>query len=160
MALFPVIAPLQQPSLQHFPTWCCFEEVSASRTSISNIVRILRNLKNVVLKYPVLRIRDVYPGSDFSIPDPRSKRFRISDQDLHQRILVFLIRYKKNQSKLSDKWSGMFILDPDTGVKKAPDPQDWKYWYCTVCCRTLVFRIQIKIPPPPLLAVEKDESWL
>jgi hypothetical protein len=47
---------------------------------------------------PVLRIGDVYPGSEFfhpgsprsRIPDPGSKRLRIPDLDPHQRILVFL----------------------------------------------------------------------
>ncbi len=88
----------------------------------------------------VLRIWNVYPGSEFfSIPGPRSRiqgqndsgsRIRIPDPDPHQRI-------QKNVSKISEIWSGMFIPDPylrsgswffypsgilDTGVKKAPDP--------------------------------------
>jgi hypothetical protein len=37
-------------------------------------------------------IRDVYPGSEFSIPDPgfRAKKIGIPDTDPHQRIEVFL----------------------------------------------------------------------
>jgi hypothetical protein len=44
------------------------------------------------------------------IPDPASKRFRVSDPDPHQRIQVFLTL--KTVSKLSENLSGMFILDP------------------------------------------------
>jgi hypothetical protein len=40
------------------------------------------------LKYQVLRIRDVYPGSEFFRPGSRVKK--IPDPDPHQRILVFL----------------------------------------------------------------------
>ncbi len=74
-----------------------------------------------------LRIRDVYPGSEF-LPS------RI--QDPHQRILT-----QKKISKLSEIWSGLFILNPnpdflpipDPGVKKAPDPGSatpvpYRYW--------------------------------
>jgi hypothetical protein len=71
-----------------------------------------------------------YPGYEFffSIPDTGSKRFRIPDP--YQRIQVFLTQ--KFVSKLSEIWSGMFILDPDLvfftsripdpGIEKAPDP--------------------------------------
>ncbi len=52
----------------------------------------------------VLRIRDVYPGSDF---------FSSRILDTHQRILVF---YSKIMvSKLSEIWSRLFISDPNPG---------------------------------------------
>ncbi len=86
------------------------------------------------MNYPVLRIRDVYPGSQiriFSNPDPGQKDpgTRIKGQ---KRIYVFLTQ--KIVCKLSEIWSGMFIPDqipgpdldflpiPDQEVKKAPDP--------------------------------------
>jgi hypothetical protein len=56
----------------------------------------------------LLRIRDVYHGSEFfpsriqdkKIPDPESKRFRIPDPDPHQSIKVFLTQ--KIVAKLSE----------------------------------------------------------
>jgi hypothetical protein len=57
----------------------------------------------------VLRIPDVYPGSEFFYPGPRVKK--IPDLDPHQRIFVFLTQ--KIVSKLSEKSSGMLISDPD-----------------------------------------------
>jgi hypothetical protein len=66
---------------------------------------------------------------NFSIPDPGSRVPKILDP--HKRIQVFLTQ--KSVSKLSEKWSRMFILDPDPdffpsriqGSKKhwIPDPQ-------------------------------------
>jgi hypothetical protein len=58
----------------------------------------------------VLRIRDVYPGSEFFHPDPGS-RIRIKE---------FKYFGLFNPDPDPD-----FLLfpDPDTGVKKAPDPQ-------------------------------------
>jgi hypothetical protein len=79
------------------------------------------------------------PGCLFWIPDPGSKRFRIPDQD-PQRIFAYLI--PKIISKLSEKWSGMFIPDPvfsHTGSRiqgskrhQIPDPQYW-------CTRKIMF---------------------
>ncbi len=54
-----------------------------------------------------LRIRDVYPGSNFSIPDLKDPG---TDSHPHQRIFIF---DPKTVSKLPD---------PDPGVKKALDP--------------------------------------
>jgi hypothetical protein len=48
----------------------------------------------------VLRIRDVYPGSEFFHPGSRVKKFRIPDPDPYQRILVFVTQ--KIVSKLSE----------------------------------------------------------
>ncbi len=80
----------------------------------------------------VLRIRDVYPGSDFfpsrirtvSIPDPGSSSKNLS--------ILTPKKSKKMVSKLKQIWSGLFIPDPDAdflpsripdpGVKKAPNP--------------------------------------
>ncbi len=45
-------------------------------------------------KQTVVRIRDVDPGSEFSILDPESKRFRIPDPDPHQRIKVLFLTQK------------------------------------------------------------------
>jgi hypothetical protein len=57
-------------------------EVMLVASSLS--FRYNRNLNTI----PVLRIRDVYPGSrirNLSIPDPGPIRFRIPDPDPHQR---------------------------------------------------------------------------
>jgi hypothetical protein len=81
------------------------------------------------------------PGFEFfSIPDPGSKRSRIQGQkDPGSRVKkiadpasrVFLT--KKTVSRFSEKWSGMFISNPDffsfpdpdlgSSGKKASDPQ-------------------------------------
>jgi hypothetical protein len=56
--------------------------------------------------FPVLLIRDVYPGfriQIFSIPDPGTW------------IQIFSIPDPKMVSKLSEILFGFFILDPDTG---------------------------------------------
>jgi hypothetical protein len=42
-----------------------------------------------IISKPVLRIRDVYPRSQFSIPDPGSKRYRLPNPDPQKRIKVF-----------------------------------------------------------------------
>ncbi len=58
----------------------------------------------------VLQIRDVYAGfrvSNFSIPDPRSKRSRIRIK------LLNIFATQKTVSMLSEKWSGMFVPDPE-----------------------------------------------
>jgi hypothetical protein len=87
-----------------------------------NYRRILINVANLGC---VSRIRF------FSIPNPGSDFFpsRI-------RIKEFLYLTQKLFFKLSEKWSGLFILDPDPdfltipdpGVKKAPDP-DPGHWF-------------------------------
>jgi hypothetical protein len=80
----------------------------------------------VVFISAVLRIRDVYlfriPESNFSIPDPGSKRFliRICIKEFE----VFLAL--DTVFKLSEKFSGMFIPGPDffhpgSRGQKAPD---------------------------------------
>jgi hypothetical protein len=63
----------------------------SARSPGQNKLRFLHNEKSITYpgKFPVLRIRDVYPGSRiriFSIPDPRSKRFPNLDPHSHQRI--------------------------------------------------------------------------
>jgi hypothetical protein len=81
----------------------------------------------------VLRIRDVYPGSEFiSISDPESKRFRFLDPDPHQNNLSILTQ--KIISKLSGNMnrgvhpgSGSWFFYPSRiqGSKRhrIPDPQ-------------------------------------
>jgi hypothetical protein len=89
----------------------------------------------------VLRIREVYPGSEFfpsripdpnfSIPDPGSEFFPSRIPDPHQRIKAF--SPPKIVSKLSEICSGLIIPDPDPdflpipdpGVQKAPDTGSW-----------------------------------
>ncbi len=74
----------------------------------------------------MLRIRDVYPGSDFF-----PSRIRIFFHP-RSRIHIYEFNYFNPKScfKLSEIWSGLFIPDPDPdflpipdpGVKRAPDP--------------------------------------
>jgi hypothetical protein len=104
----------------------------------------------------LFRIRDVNPGSEFSVPDPGSKK--IPDPDSHQRIYLFLSQTLKTVSKLSENvWDvhigsrsriririfihpGSWIRIPNTGCKKHrisdPDPQ-----HCLqICeCRAVFF---------------------
>ncbi len=80
---------------------------------------------------PVLRIRVFFsvPGPEF-FPS-RIRIFPIPDQNfIHpgSRILIKELLTQKIVSKLTEIWSGLFILDPDflpipdPEVKKAPDP--------------------------------------
>jgi hypothetical protein len=77
--------------------------------------------------FPVLRIRDVYPGSFFSSRIPNPNFFHPGSRI---RIKEFKYLTQKIVSKLLKIWSGLFIPDPDhiflpipdPGVKKAPDP--------------------------------------
>ncbi len=73
---------------------------------------------------PVLRIRDVYPGSRirlFFIPDPASER-----SPSRIRLKEFLYfnpqKTKKMVSKLWKIWSKLFIPDPDADFLPIPDP--------------------------------------
>jgi hypothetical protein len=78
----------------------------------------------------VLRIRNVYPGSEYFPSRIRSKEFKYF-----------------NPSKLFLSSGGLFIPDPDLdflpipdpGVKKAPDPESGS--------ATLLFSLQIGLPP-------------
>jgi hypothetical protein len=89
-------------------------------------------------KVSVLRIRDAYPGSRiriFAIPDAGSRLIKILDPGslIRGRIKEFRYFNPKIVSKLSEKWSGLFIPDPDPdfypsripdpGVNKALDPR-------------------------------------
>jgi hypothetical protein len=68
----------------------------------------------------VLRIRDVYPGSEFSIPDPGSKRSRIDNKKIE------VLLTQNFFTKLSEVSSGYYpsrILDPDPWVKITLDPE-------------------------------------
>jgi hypothetical protein len=58
---------------------------------------------------------------NFSIPDPRLKRFRIPDPDRQLKIEVLLT--PKIVSKLSEIRSGMFIPDPDLDFLSILDPR-------------------------------------
>ncbi len=71
----------------------------------------------------VLRIWEVYPGSEFfpfRIPGQKDSGSRIPDPYPHQRIEVFLTQ--KIVCKLSEIWSGMFIPDPVYGSWFLPIP--------------------------------------
>jgi len=67
-----------------------------------------------------------FQDPDFSIPDPRSKRSRISDP--HQRIQVFLTQmFRKSRKDPEFSSRSGFFPHPGSririqGVKKAPDP--------------------------------------
>jgi hypothetical protein len=68
---------------------------------------------------PVLRIRDVYPRSEFSHPriqDPGSKRFRIPDRIRIKELSFFF------QPKNCFEALGIMIRDPGSRGQKAPDP--------------------------------------
>jgi hypothetical protein len=90
------------------------------------------------------------PGSKFfpfRIPDPGSKRYRIPDPDLHQRIEVFSPQKLFLSSWKYDPDCSLRIRTririlifypsqiPDPGVKKAPDPGSGtlqKYYFTSV----------------------------
>jgi hypothetical protein len=81
----------------------------------------------------VLRIRDAYLGSEFSIPDPRSKRFRIRihNKDVKyfnpKNCFIALGNMIRDVQFIPDTDLDFLpILDP--GVKKAPDP-DPQHWF-------------------------------
>jgi hypothetical protein len=68
-----------------------------------------------------LRIRDVYPGSDFFHPGSRIRTVSIPDPGSASNNLgILYILTQKNGFYAVEKLSGLFI--PDPGVKKAPDP--------------------------------------
>ncbi len=85
----------------------------------------------------VLRIRDVYPGSEFFHPGSGIRIFpsRIFIFPSGSRIQIFSIpdpgiRIKEQKyltqkilSKLSEIWSGLVIPDPDPDFLPIPDPQ-------------------------------------
>jgi hypothetical protein len=68
-------------------------------------------LRKTIKPKPMLRIRRVYPGSNFLHPFPGSIVKKIPDPDPHLRIYVFFTL--TTVSKHSEKWSVMFILYPD-----------------------------------------------
>ncbi len=73
------------------------------------------------------------PDLNFFIPDPGSRRSRIRIPDTQKLIQVFFAQ--KTVSKLSEKWSSMFIPVPDFPPSRIqwskkhripdPDPQHW-----------------------------------
>ncbi len=75
---------------------------------------IFRHLIHQVYTYqdPVLRIWDVYPGSEFFLSRIRNKEFKYFNP-------------KKMVSKPSEIWSGLFIPDPDPDFLTIPDPGSW-----------------------------------
>ena len=74
--------------------------------NLTNSERGLRHNPKFLLKCSVADLGFFIPD-----PDPGSKRFRIPDPDLHQRIEVFLTL--KTVSNLSENLSGIYIPDPD-----------------------------------------------
>ncbi len=80
----------------------------------------------------VLRIRDIYPGSEFS-----SSQIRIfSIPDPHQSLSILTKKMFQSSEIWSNQAAMLFIPDPDfnflpipdPGVKKAPDP-DPQLWF-------------------------------
>jgi hypothetical protein len=78
---------------------------------------------------PILRIRDVYPGSWirlFSIPDPGSRTririFSIPDPGSTSKNLIILSSQKYDPGCSSRILTFYPSWIPDPGVKKAPDP--------------------------------------
>ncbi len=88
------------------------------------------------------RIQD--PNFSILVPDPGSKRSR-----LRIRIKAFLTQ--TTAFKLSDKWSGMFILDPGSGFFPLPDPGPKKQGFGSgsaliwVAGSGSAFKLQIRI---------------
>jgi hypothetical protein len=78
----------------------------------------------------MLRIRDVYPESEFFNPGSRFKKIRIPDPNPHKIIEEFLTQKLFLSSRKYDSvWSSRILIlifypsrIPDPGVKKAPDP--------------------------------------
>jgi hypothetical protein len=68
----------------------------------------------------MLRIRDVNPHPNFSIPDPGSEFFPSRILDPLKRIQVF--EPKKIVSKLLEILFGLFIADPDPDFLTILDP--------------------------------------
>jgi hypothetical protein len=109
----------------------------------------------------VLRIRDVYPGSEFfPIPDPGSRIKKIPGSRNRIRIKEFkffnpkigfyaLKNMIRDIHPGSDPGSGIRILIfypsriPDPGVKKAPDPGSGSVTLWLVCVR------RKGVPQPP-----------
>jgi hypothetical protein len=105
---------------QSLYAWCCSCLASFYAHIPYGINCFSRSLKTKF--FSVLRIRDVYPGSQvrlFSMPDPTC---------LHpgSRILIKEFQYfnpKKMVSKLLKIWSGLFIPDLDADFLLIPDPR-------------------------------------
>ncbi len=123
---FPVSDSSSHRILKIIISLCCRQAFVVNRHQICAIYAGNSLKYNNSLKLPVLRIRDVYPGS-------RIRFFFILDHGSASKNLSIL--NQKNVSKLSEIWSGLFIPDldrgsgffypswiPDPGVKKAPDP--------------------------------------
>jgi hypothetical protein len=83
--------------------------------------------RSLTMFFQVLRIRDVYPGSDFfpyRIPDSGSTRSWIPDPDPQEKNLGIFKPKARSGMFFLETGSGYFpIPDPDPGVKKAPDPR-------------------------------------
>jgi len=77
-----------------------------------------------IIHRPVLRIRDVYPGSQFfpsRIPDLGSAFFPFRIPDPQQKRIKYF-NPKKIISKQSEMRSGLFIPDPYPEFLTIPDP--------------------------------------
>jgi hypothetical protein len=102
-------------------------------------IRKSMRIRNTQATLPVLRIRDVYPGSDFfpsRIPDPiclhlgsASKNLSILTQKKPKKWFLSSRKYDPGcssripgcSSRIPDP-NADFLPIPDPGVKKAPDP--------------------------------------
>jgi hypothetical protein len=73
-----------------------------------------------------LRIRDVYPVSNFSVPDPESKRFRIPDPDPHKKTgCSFRIR-------IAIRIQGAKAPDPGSGSATWFDHHKHLFYQCKI----------------------------
>ncbi len=133
--LKPLICVSSQPAIQNHPPsldqpyWPSADD--GYRASMQNmghgfwILVCAVNFWKFVL--PVLRIRDVYPGSDFFHPGSRIQGW----QDSEFRIRIRIKEHKVLKNKIRDVHPRSRILNldyfftsriPDPGVKKSPDP--------------------------------------
>jgi hypothetical protein len=114
--------------------------------------------------YTVLRIRDVYPGSDFfqcrirlfSIPNPGSELFPSRVPDRHQKIVFYSSRkYDPGcSSRIPDPDPDFFpIPDPGSQIQgskmhRIPDPQQCSYRYVRVQTTSLLHKQSMQNPLP------------
>ncbi len=81
--------------------------------------RLVQNLATVKHKINGMRIRDVYPGTEFFHPGSRVKTIPYPGYRSASKTYFLNL---KSVSKLSEKLSGMFISDPASEFFAIPDP--------------------------------------
>ncbi len=86
------------------------------QSKFNKLVKLLVLMHRVMCSdQTVLRIRDVYPGSEFFISDPGSKRFRVPDTDPPSKNMIWDV-HPGSRGLFTHHGSRM------QGVKKVPDP--------------------------------------